>query len=288
MTKFFVATRQLNEKNASKRAADTEVVLNEVHDREPGSDSHLMGIARMNYLHARYRKAGKILDEDMLHTLGSAVVDIVRGVDKGEWRQLTDVERRAIGVFHKALGDAMEISFTFLPSHKTGWRGGMELAKCNMPDPLMPLIESIVYAKFEQRFEKPGLVDTAFDKGILSMRKFILRYLSLPRPDSKAVRVLSESPDPKTGLYTWNLWIEHPWYVKPTFSHRWDPKALLVRLFGNGAIPAANGSYKESGYDLRTIGPAAQERKGQDEMETIFLILKGTNYAAGCPFHARV
>ncbi|KAB8231143.1 uncharacterized protein BDW43DRAFT_313225 [Aspergillus alliaceus] len=324
MTKLFVATRQLNEKNASKRAADTEVVLNEVHDREPGSDSHLMGIARMNYLHARYRKAGKILDEDMLHTLGSAVVDIVRGVDKDEWRQLTDVERCAIGVFHKALGDAMEISFTFLPSHKTGWRDGihfaqeifdwtleyekvaaqptdstryigrqlMELAKCNMPAPLKPLIESIIVTKLEEHsrismgFEKPGLVVTAFAKGILTMRKFILRYLSLPRPVPKAVRVLSESPDPKTGLYTWNLWIEHPWYVKPTFSHRWGPKALLVRLFGNGAIPAANGSYKESGYDLRTIGPAAQERKGQDEMEAIFLSLKGTNYAAGCPFHA--
>ncbi|KUL89311.1 hypothetical protein ZTR_03741 [Talaromyces verruculosus] len=84
MAKLFVATHQLNEKNASKRAADTEIILNEVHDRDPGSDSHLLGIARMNYLHARYRKAGKILNEDMLHTLGSAVVDIIQGVDRNE------------------------------------------------------------------------------------------------------------------------------------------------------------------------------------------------------------
>ena len=118
------------------------------------------------------------------------------------------------------------------------------------------------------------------------VRKFILRYLSLPRPDSKAVHVLSDSPDPTTGLYTWNLWIEHPWYIKPTFKHRWGPKALLVRLFGNGAVPSEADSYKESGYDLRTIGPAAQEKRGQDEMEAIFQSLKGTNYAAGCPFHA--
>lgn len=48
MTKLFVATGQLNEKNASKRAADTEVILNEVHDREPGSDNQVLGIARMN------------------------------------------------------------------------------------------------------------------------------------------------------------------------------------------------------------------------------------------------
>ena len=128
MAKLFVATRKLNEKNASKRAADTEIILNEVHDRDPGSDSHL-GIARMNYLHARYRKAGKILDEDMLHTLGSAVVDIIQGVDRNGWRHLTDVERCAIGVFHWALGDAMEIPFTFLPSHKTGWRDGLHFAE---------------------------------------------------------------------------------------------------------------------------------------------------------------
>ncbi|KAE8135997.1 hypothetical protein BDV38DRAFT_272462 [Aspergillus pseudotamarii] len=324
MTKLFVATRQLNEKNASKRAADTEVVLNEVHDREPGSESHLMGIARMNYLHARYRKAGKILDEDMLHTLGSAVVDIVRGVDRNEWRRLTDVERCAIGVFHKALGDAMEIPFTFLPSYETGWKDGihfaqelydwtlayekvaaqptdstryigrrlMELAKCNMPAPLKPLIESIVVTKLEEHsrismgFEKPGILVSIFAKSVLVARKFILRYLSLPRPDSKAVHVLSDSPDPSTGLYTWNLWIEHPWYIKPTFKHRWGPKALLVRLFGNGAIPSETDSYKESGYDLRTIGPVAQEKRGQDEMEAIFQSLKGTNYAAACPFHA--
>ncbi|KAE8548207.1 hypothetical protein EYB25_010001 [Talaromyces marneffei] len=324
MAKLFVATRQLNEKNASKRAADTEVILNEVHDREPGSDSHLMGIARMNYLHARYRKAGKILDEDMLHTLGSAVVDIIQGVDRNEWRRLSDVERCAIGVFHRALGDAMEIPFSFLPSHKTGWRDGihfsqefyewtlayekvaaqptdstryigrrlMELAKCNIPASLKPLVESIVITKLEEEtrismgFEKPGPLVTALARSILTARKFILRYLALPRPDSKRVRVLNESPDPSTGLYTWNIWIEHPWYIKPTYKNRWGLKALFVRIFGNGALPSENDFYKESGYDLRAIGPAAQEKRGQDEMEAIFQNLKETGYASGCPFHA--
>ncbi|BAE62249.1 unnamed protein product [Aspergillus oryzae RIB40] len=279
MTKLFVATRQLNEKNASKRAADTEVVLNEVHDREPGSESHLLGIARMNYLHARYRKAGKILDEDMLHTLGSAVVDIVRGVDRNEWRRLTDVERCAIGVFHRALGDAMEIPFTFLPSHETGWKDGIHFAQ-ELYDWTMAYEKAAAQPTDSTRYIGRRLMELA------KLRKFILRYLSLPRPDSKAVHVLNDSPDPSTGLYTWNLWIEHPWYIKPTVKHRWGPKALLVRLFGNGAIPSQTDEYKESGYDLRTIGPAAQEKRGQDEMEAIFQSLKGTNYAAGCPFHA--
>lgn len=182
MAKLFVATGQLNKKNMTKRAADTEVILNEVHDREPGSDPHLLGIARMNYLHARYRKAGKILDEDLLHTLGSAVVDIVRSVDSNEWRQLTDVERCAIGVFHKALGEAMEIPFTLLPSCKTGWADGahfvrelcdwtlgyekevakptqattaiggrlVDLAKFNMPASLKPVIEQVISSKLDK------------------------------------------------------------------------------------------------------------------------------------------
>jgi len=103
ISKLLVATGQLSEKNASKRAADTEVLLAEVQYTDPTSTRHLQAIARMNYLHDRYRKAGKILDEDMLHTLASGVVETFRFVDKFEWRKLTDVEKCAIGVFHKAL-----------------------------------------------------------------------------------------------------------------------------------------------------------------------------------------
>lgn len=182
MAKLFVATGQLNEKNVSKRAADTEVILNEVHDRGPGSDPHLTAIARINYLHARYRKAGKILDEDMLHTLGSAVVDIFRLVNRHEWRQLTEVEKCAIGVFHKSLGDMLEMDFALLPSSKAGWTDGihfanelcewtleyekrvakptestqiigkrlMDLAKSNLPRPLRPVIERFVAAKLDK------------------------------------------------------------------------------------------------------------------------------------------
>ncbi|KAL1876645.1 hypothetical protein Plec18167_005052 [Paecilomyces lecythidis] len=322
MTKLFVATRQLNEKNSAKRAADTEVVLNEIHDREPGSESHLLGIARMNYLHARYRKAGKILDDDMLHTLGSAVVDIFQTVDRLEWRGLTDVEQCAIGVFHKALGDAMEIPFTNLPSHKDGWRDGihfaseimdwtlqyerrvakptestreigrrlMDLATYHIPGLLKPFVERVVSSRVEDYmqesmgFLKPGIVTHVIVSTMITTRKFALRYLSLPRPEGKNVRLLSDSPDPATGLYTANFWVAHPWYVKPTFGNRWSLKSVLSRLNG-GPVPTKDGPWRESGYDLRTIGPVAQEKRGTEEMEAIFASLKETNYASGCPFH---
>lgn len=128
ITKLLVATGQLDEKHASKRAADTEVLLAEVQYSDPASTRYLQAVARMNFIHNRYRKAGKIHDEDMLHTLSSGVVEIFRFIDRFEWRKLTDVEKCAVGVFHKDLGEAMEIPFTPLPSSATGWRNGLHFA----------------------------------------------------------------------------------------------------------------------------------------------------------------
>lgn len=118
---------------------------------------------------------------------------------------------------------------------------------------------------------------------MISIRKFLLRNLTLPRPEGRRVRLLSDTPDPTTGLHTANFWIVEPWYVKPTFWNRWGLKAILSRLRG-GAVPVENGPWRDGGYDLRTIGPAAQEGRGREEMEAIFEALKGTEYALGCPF----
>lgn len=78
--------------------------------------------------HARYRRANKILDPDLLHTLGDGLAEILRIVDGQEWRRLTDVERCAAGVFHKNLGEDMEIPFDGLPSNAEGWRDGVHFA----------------------------------------------------------------------------------------------------------------------------------------------------------------
>lgn len=124
-----MATGQSSEKNAPKRAVDTNIILMEAQTNDVESDRHLRAIARMNYLHERYRKAGKILDDDMLHTLGSGMAEIVRFVNDYEWRDLTDVELCAIGVWHRVLGDAMKIPYTALPSHEEGFVDGLQFAR---------------------------------------------------------------------------------------------------------------------------------------------------------------
>lgn len=128
MSKLFAVTGQNNAKNAGKRAVDTEILIREVQSNQRDSERYQQSVARMNYFHQRYRQAGKILDEDLLHTLGDNVVEILRIVEGSEWRQLSDVELCAIGIFHKNLGEDMLIPFTSLPSSQQGWEDGLHFA----------------------------------------------------------------------------------------------------------------------------------------------------------------
>ena len=145
MSKLFAATGQNNRRNAGKRAVDTQILLREVQTKERASERYMLSVARMNYLHSRYRTAGKILDDDLLHTLGSNLVEIFRVIDHEEWRKLDDVEKCALGIFHKNFGDDMEIPFTSLPSSQVGWTDGLHFAQ---------ELQSWI-SKYEQAVAKP-------------------------------------------------------------------------------------------------------------------------------------
>jgi hypothetical protein len=125
ISKLLVATGQLSApETASKRAADTGVVITEVVLNTPDSERVVGGIALMNYLHGRYIKAGKISNEDMLYTLSLFVFEPIRWTVKYDWRGVTDFERCGMGVYWKDLGEAMEISYGVLPSASLGWSDG--------------------------------------------------------------------------------------------------------------------------------------------------------------------
>ncbi|KAK1148904.1 hypothetical protein N8T08_007576 [Aspergillus melleus] len=128
MSKLFAVTGQNNRRNAGKRAVDTEILLRESQSQPRDSDRYASAVARMNYLHARYRRANKITDDDLLHTLGDGLAEILNVVEREEWRQLTDVEKCALGIFHKNLGEDMGIPFDVLPSNAQGWEDGLHFA----------------------------------------------------------------------------------------------------------------------------------------------------------------
>src|SRR3954468_13901841 len=96
----------------------------------PTSDLCLKSIARMNTLHDKYKKAGKISNADFLYTLSVCVTEPIKFINAYEWRRLNDLEVAAIGCFWKSLGDAMDIDYKgYLARAHTGWRDGIEFVE---------------------------------------------------------------------------------------------------------------------------------------------------------------
>ena len=127
MSSLLVTTGQLADvETASKRIADTGVLLLEFALNEPASERAIRAIARMNFLHAGYRKAGKITNDDMLYTLSLFALEPARWVKNYEWRNLTELELCACGTYWKSMGDAMDISYSELPSSTSGWKDGLQ------------------------------------------------------------------------------------------------------------------------------------------------------------------
>ncbi|KAI0380597.1 hypothetical protein F5Y04DRAFT_95136 [Hypomontagnella monticulosa] len=321
MSKLFAVTGQNNRKNSGKRMIDTEVLLREAQTRHPTSERYMRAVARMNYLHSRYRKAGKILDEDMLHTLGSGIVEIFRVVDTDEWRTLTDAEKCAVGIFHRNLGEDMGIPFTPLPSCERGWRDGLHFARelyewtggyekrvakpCSsndayvrvyvdsatksLPKAVTTLTRKLVASELDDTMrislclESPGHILLWTTATIRWLRKMVLRYLCLPRPAAFAIKAVEDQPNPVTGLYNFQQLSVRPWYVRPTFWNRWSLSALILRVFG-GKVPSTSGvKYHPEGYNLLTIGPERNAGKGLDDMGATIRYLQARGVVE-CPF----
>jgi hypothetical protein len=92
---------------------------------DPSSERAQTAIARTKFLHKGYRASGKILEADMLYTLSLFAIEPIRFVRLYEWREMTEMERCAIGTYWKSLGDALGISYDVLPSSKSGFQDGI-------------------------------------------------------------------------------------------------------------------------------------------------------------------
>lgn len=92
----------------------------------PTSQRAYISLARTRFLHSGYRASGKILDDDMLYTLALFALEPIRFINTYEWRTLSDLERCAIGTFWKSAGDALDISYSALPSGATGFQDGLQ------------------------------------------------------------------------------------------------------------------------------------------------------------------
>ncbi|CAN9177907.1 unnamed protein product [Alternaria alternata] len=320
MSKLFAVTGQNNIRNAGRRAVDTEILLRESQTQPRDSERYMDAVARMNYLHARYRKAGKILDADLLHTLGDGALEILHIIDKEEWRELSDVEKCAVGIFHRNLGEDLEIPFTPLKSFKSGWQDGshfvtelIEWTKGYEKEVAKPTATGDQYVRvyvdsatnkmgkrvtgFTRRvvgsdldntmrtslcIEAPGPFIYALLFAIRNTRKILLRFLMLPRPEFLAYHSVPFVPNAE-GLYNFSHGGFQPWYVRPSLWSTWSPGAALLRMFGARKPGSKGDRYKPTGYDLKTIGPPPQEGKGSEEMRAAVEFMKGRG-TGECPF----
>lgn len=127
ISKLLVQTSQFSEEStATKRYADTGVLLAEFLGYHPTNARSIEAIGRMNYIHSQYQKSGKIRDDDLLYTLALFAREPARWIDQYEWRKLEDFEKCAIGTFWKAVGDAMGIGYQQLRNGGEGGEGWMD------------------------------------------------------------------------------------------------------------------------------------------------------------------
>ncbi|KAK3720661.1 hypothetical protein LTR37_003711 [Vermiconidia calcicola] len=311
---------------ASKRSADTAVLVVDFAQNPPESGKCCGAISRMNYIHRAYQKAGVIKDEDLLYTLALLAWLPVKFIERYEWRQLTLIELQAAGVFWKSLGDAMNLSYIGLasappddgltPRSAGGWRDGLhfltELCEWSeqyeienmrphhlnhkaaaetepillygIPEPLQNLGRQALSAVMDERLRRalmlndpPKLVEKAVF-GALQLRRFYLRYFSLPR-FRPHLRVTQKAD--VNGRFHRTTWAAQPWYVKPSVSNRWRWQAWKEWLTGR-PLPGDDG-IKPEGYTHEEVGPAKFEGRGKEdfvqERERLMMMGRG-----GCPF----
>ncbi|KAI0855322.1 hypothetical protein F4860DRAFT_496775 [Xylaria cubensis] len=290
---------------ASKRAADTSVLLTNMVIGRPGSRRAMEAVARTNYLHSRYLKTGRISDGDMLYTLSLFTLEGMRWTDLYEWRRLTPMERCAMATFWKALGEDLQIAYRQLPSYQSGWSDGLHwleelddwsrqyeakhmrpddsnallaestinLALHNVPNVFKPLARQLVALLLTPQLREamriphpPPVYQTAFSL-FISLRKVLLRHFFLPRPYFLRHHYIEENPDPLTNRYHVSRWRFHPWYAAPSFKDRWGTKAWIAWVTGKREGGIGKEKFIPEGYLLPEVGPQEEIGRGLDDME---------------------
>ncbi|POR38739.1 Uncharacterized protein TPAR_01053 [Tolypocladium paradoxum] len=285
----------------------------------PSSPLLHKAVARMNYLHAPYIKSKRILNQDLLYVLYTAMVEPIRFIRLYEWRSLTELEVAAQATLWKYIGDMMGIDYAEQLG-KNEWNDSIEFMEdvtrwaCKYEDSYMlplPEVQHIgavlvdlllsAYPKtmrplgyqmilvlmgekmrYAFGFQEPGVAISALTYVLLLSRQIFIRYLALPR--LSPMRYVAD-PDPKTGRMHHTHYLKEPWYTPATMWARWGPVAWVTRAAG-GMIPGDGGAeMKPEGFLFEDLGPRCQMGQGYEETaqmeEQVRLV---TTRTGTCPF----
>ncbi|RAK99539.1 uncharacterized protein BO80DRAFT_359089 [Aspergillus ibericus CBS 121593] len=321
ISSLLLQTSQFSNTTTSfKRYADTGALIGQFVTYPPTAPRARTAIARTKFLHAGYRASGKILESDMLYTLSLFATEPIRFVQRFEWREMTELEQCAIGTYWKSLGDALGIDYHVLPSGDKGFRDGLHFleeirewsAKYEMekmrPDPSNRLVadktmDVIVYGfpawvrgvavglatcvmddrlREAMMYDVPPVPHQKIFAGIVAIRRFVLRYLALPRPEFLRLEVFSTAPN-EEGRYYVRVWKGMPYYVQPTVWNRWGPAGWLTWALGL-PLPGDKGdTFYPQGFNLADLGPRYFEGRGRMSVREIEDVLDKERRGQ-CPF----
>ncbi|KAJ5531913.1 hypothetical protein N7494_008465 [Penicillium frequentans] len=318
---LLLKTSQFSDSATSfKRYADTGTLIGEFMAFDPNSERAQTAIARTNFLHKGYRANGKILEDDMLYTLSLFATEPIRFVKLYEWREMTEMERCAVGTYWKSLGDALGISYAILPSGNLGFRDGIhwleevsiwsqayeaqhmkphprnkEIAEktidvlvYNLPGFMKPLGVYFASCLMDDRLRNAMMLDqppalfAALFGSMLQLRRLYLRYVALPRPTFMRLDVFTEEPN-ENGRNFVLFYEGAPFYVQPTIWNRWGPVALFKRALGQPLPGDGGDKYYPQGYYTPDLGPKYFEGKGRKELEFIKESIR-MQRTGQCPF----
>jgi hypothetical protein len=317
ISKLLVHTSQFSaQSTASKRYADTAVLIAEFLTQPWGSTRWLEGISRMNCIHLEYQKAGKISNDDMLYTLAMFAGEPYKWIARYEWRELSTVEKCAVGTWWKGVGEAMNIEFKGLPGHDSGrgWKDGMEwleelmvwtesyeagvmlpddksaqvaeqtvaILLWTLPSSMKPFGRNVVSSLMDDRLRAamkiaPSPSWLISSKDILfAIRRILLRHFSLPR----FIPLINVSLEPsKQGTFFLTKYDAMPYYVKPTLLNRWGPASWSSRILGL-PLPGDEGAkYYPGGYKTTDVGPKIGYKQFPDMVAKV-----GETGKRSCPF----
>lgn len=118
---------------------------------------------------------------------------------------------------------------------------------------------------------------------LLSVRRFVMRYLTPPRPNYFRYTTFTDQPD-EQGFLSFIRWDAAPYYVKPTIWNRWGPTAWFTWIMGR-PLPGDEGSkFHPEGYNIPDVGPSRFLGKGQQFQEKTMEGLRASR-TGQCPFH---
>eukprot|EP00752_Nemacystus_decipiens_P017543 g15722.t1 len=202
------------QKSVGKRYDDTDLILREYYEDGPGCERSETAIGRLNAIHGMYAK--EISNADMLFTLAQFVTAPVIWIDRFGWRRCTELEKKALLVHYKKMGERMGIKglevwetwddanafqiaygeeyFRYAPSNAVIAGVTVDLFVSLAPKLFQTGARWGVYALIDppllkaMGFPRAPILLEWFMKGCLLLRAAVIRLFLPPRPDFLAAR----------------------------------------------------------------------------------------------------